>query len=114
MRREPGGRQEFVERAGSVMRDFAAMDSVRVRTPIDTDSRRLDKAVAEIKERQGTAPGIVSGDYRGMLDDNEVDMPVVGTPDPWHAIPTILGRQAGRPIDVEKPDAHNRPRSLRP
>jgi hypothetical protein len=62
MRREPDVRQEFVERAGTLMRDFAAMDGVRIKTLIDIDSRRFDKAVADVKERQGTAPGIVFGD----------------------------------------------------
>ncbi len=96
MRREPDVRQEFVERAGTVMRDFAAMDGVRVKTLIDIDSRRFDKAVAEVKERQGTAPGIVFGDFRGVLDDKDIDSLVVGTPDHWHAIPTVLGFQASK------------------
>jgi hypothetical protein len=81
MRREPDVWQEFVERAGSLKRDFAAMDSARIKTPIDIDSRWFDKAVAEIKERKGTGPGIAFGDFRGMLDDKEVDTLVVGTPD---------------------------------
>jgi len=34
MRREPDVRQEFVERAGTLMRDFAAMDGVRIKTLI--------------------------------------------------------------------------------
>jgi hypothetical protein len=55
------------------MRNFAAMDSVRTRTPIDIDSRWFDKAVAEIKERRWTAPDIVFGDFRGMFDDKKVD-----------------------------------------
>jgi predicted dehydrogenase len=111
MRRDPDVRQEFAERAGSLTRIFAAMDSVRIKTPIDIDSRWFDKTVAEINQRQGSAPGIVFGDFRGMLDDIEVDKLVVGSPDHWHAIPTILGSQAGKPIDVEKPNAHNRPHS---
>jgi hypothetical protein len=108
MRRELDVRQEFVERAGTLMRDFAAMDGVRIKTLIDIDSRRFDKAVAEVKERQGTAPGIGFGDFRGVLDDKDIDALVVGMPDHWHAIPTVLGCQAGKHIYVEKPDAHNR------
>ena len=96
MRREPDVRQVLVERAGTLMREVAAMEGVRIKTLIDIDSRRFDKAVAEVKERQGTAPGIVFGDFRGMLDDKEIDTLVVGTPDRWHAIPTILGCQAGK------------------
>jgi predicted dehydrogenase len=83
-------------------------DGVRIKTLIDIDSRRFDKAVAEVKERQEIAPGIVFGDFRGALDDKDIDARVVGTPDHWHAIPAILGCQAGKHIYVEKPDAHNR------
>ena len=91
MRREPDVRQVFVERAGTLMREFAAMEGVRIKTLIDIDSSRFDKAVAEVKERQVTAPGIVFSDFRGVLDDKDIDALVVGTPDRWHAIPTILG-----------------------
>jgi hypothetical protein len=65
MRREPEVRQEFVERAGTLLREFAAMDGVRIKTLLDIDSRRFDKAVAEVEQRQGTAPGIVFGDFAG-------------------------------------------------
>jgi hypothetical protein len=96
MRREPDVRQVLVERAGTLMREVAAMEGVRIKTLIDIDSRRFDKAVAEVKERQLTAPGIVFGDFRGVLDDKDIDALVVGTPDRWHAIPTTLGCQAGK------------------
>jgi hypothetical protein len=79
MRREPDVRQEFVERAGTLMRGFAAMDGVRIKTLIDIDSRRFDKAVTEVRERRGTAPGIVFGDFRGVLDDKDIDALVVGS-----------------------------------
>jgi hypothetical protein len=103
MRREPDVRQEFVERAGTLMRGFSAMDGVRIKTLIDLDSRWFDKAVAEIKERRGTAPGIVFGDFRGRLDNKDIDTLVVGMPDHWHAIPTILGCQAGKPSMSRSP-----------
>jgi hypothetical protein len=74
MRREPDVRQEFLERAGTLMRGFSAMDGVRIKTLIDLDSRWFDEAVAEIKKRRGTAPGIVFGDFRGKLDNKDTHL----------------------------------------
>ena len=46
-------------------------------------------------------------DFRPIIDDPTIDVICIGTPDHWHAIPTILGCQAGKDIYVEKPDGHN-------
>jgi hypothetical protein len=43
-----------------------------------------------------------------MLRISDGSSEVVGTPDHWYAIPTVLGCQADKHIYVEKPDAHNR------
>lgn len=47
------------------------------------------------------------GDFRNMLDDVSIDAVVVGTPDHWHALPTILACMAGKDVYVEKPASHN-------
>jgi hypothetical protein len=44
---------------------------------------------------------------RGGRFGIDIDALVVGMPDHWHAILTVLGRQAVKHIYVEKPDAHN-------
>ncbi len=46
-------------------------------------------------------------DFRQLLDLKEVDAVLIGTPDHWHAIPTVLACQAGKDVYVEKPLAHN-------
>jgi predicted dehydrogenase len=94
-------------RAGDLMRGFAGMGGVRIKTLIDVDSRLLPKAVAEVESGQGTRPEAVFGDFRPVLDDKDIDALVVGTPDHWHAIPTVRACQAGKHVYVEKPDAHN-------
>ena len=46
-------------------------------------------------------------DFRKLIEDDSIDALCVGTPDHWHAIPTILGCLAGKDVYVEKPDGHN-------
>src|SRR5262245_42955920 len=35
-------------------------------------------------------------DFRRLLDMKEIDAVIVSTPDHWHALPTIMARQAGK------------------
>ena len=43
------------------------------------------------------------GDYREMLAGKDLDIVIVGTPDHWHALPTIAALEAGADVDVQKP-----------
>jgi len=42
-------------------------------------------------------------DFRQVLDDKEIDMVIVATPDHWHPLPTVMACQAGKDVYVEKP-----------
>ena len=93
-------------RALSLNRTFASNPNAEIVAIADLDSAKRDKAVAEVTKRQGTKP---SGekDFRRLIDDYKLDALVVGTPDHWHAIPTIMACQADIDVYVEKPDGHN-------
>lgn len=93
-------------RAGSLLKMFSAQKDVDLRMICDVDTNRLPAAVATVKSLNGSEPTAVS-DYRRVVDNKELDIVVVGTPDHWHAIPTILACQAGKDVYVEKPDGHN-------
>jgi len=70
----------------------------------DADSAMLADAAAQVAARQASrkAPRTYA-DYRKMLAERDLDLVIVGTPDHWHALPTIAAIEAGADVYVEKP-----------
>ncbi len=93
-------------RAGALMRIFAGQSDVDVIALADVDTRYHDAAVGTVRDIAGNTPKVYT-DFRHIIDDTTIDAVVVGTPDHWHAIPTIMACQAGKDVYVEKPDGHN-------
>jgi predicted dehydrogenase len=46
-------------------------------------------------------------DYRQLLDQQDIDAVVIGSPDHWHAQMTIDAVQAGKDVYLEKPVTHS-------
>lgn len=93
-------------RAHSLISTFSSNPNVEVVAIADLDPSRIPKGLATAEKNQGRSVRTES-DFRRLIDDDSVDALVVGTPDHWHAIPTILACQAGKDVYVEKPDSHN-------
>jgi predicted dehydrogenase len=93
-------------RAGALVRTFSSSPNADVLAIADLDPARLGPALEASEEIQGRRPRGES-DFRRLIDDDSLDAIVIGTPDHWHAIPTILACQAGKDVYVEKPDGHN-------
>lgn len=93
-------------RGNSVMNTFAALPGVDLKYICDIDDSWLGQRTEEMASKLGRRPQAIK-DFRRALDDPSVDAMVLGTPDHWHAIPTILACLAGKDVYVEKPDGHN-------
>jgi len=93
-------------RALSLIQTFASNPEVDIVAIADVDESRLGLGVTAAAKLQGREPR-VEKDFRRLIDNKTIDALVIGTPDHWHAIPTILACQAGKDVYVEKPDSHN-------
>jgi len=93
-------------RGGGLLSTFASLSDVDVTYVCDLDPRVLDERAKGVEEQTGRRPKAIK-DFREALDDKSLDAMVLGTPDHWHAIPTIMACQAEKDVYVEKPDGHN-------
>jgi|TARA_B100000029_G_scaffold116262_4_gene109053 predicted dehydrogenase len=85
---------------------YAKMKDVEVAYVVDPDSRQFARAISEIKNISGTAPKPI-GDVREVLDDKELNVVSIATPNHWHSLMSIWACQAGKDVYVEKPLSHN-------
>lgn len=91
---------------GSLLRNFAAQKDVNVVYICDLDENVRNQRAKDVEKITGSSPKLVK-DYRTILDDKSVDALVIGTPDHWHALPTVHACMAEKDVYVEKPDGHN-------
>jgi predicted dehydrogenase len=83
----------------SIIKGFSEKENLAVVALCDVfeKRRRLAQERAAISESQ------VYTDYRRLLDNKEIDVVVIATPDHWHARIAIEAMEAGKHIYLEKP-----------
>jgi predicted dehydrogenase len=85
---------------------FRKVPGARVVAICDADSNVIGRATNEVEKATATKPKFYQ-DIRKLLEDPEIDVVSIATPNHWHALATIWACQAGKDVYVEKPASHN-------
>ncbi|WP_447639818.1 MULTISPECIES: Gfo/Idh/MocA family protein [Chitinophagaceae] len=77
---------------------------IRLVALCDVDRNVIDRRLKDLqKSNIDTSMVKTYSDYRHLLDNKDVNVVVIGTPDHWHALIMIHALQAGKDVYVEKP-----------
>ena len=83
---------------------FLGQKDCRVVSVAEVAQVRLDHAMSRVSQKYGANHGCKAEvDFRETLSDERVDAVVIGTPDHWHAIPSIMAAEAKKDVYCEKP-----------
>jgi len=69
----------------------------------DVDENVLNKRAADVEKIRGKKPANLYKDWRQVIDNKDIDLVIVGTPDHWHCIIMVAACEAGKDVYVEKP-----------
>jgi predicted dehydrogenase len=67
----------------------------------DVDQNVIDKRQAELAAKDIKVKTYT--DYRKLLDQKDIDVVVIGSPDHWHALMMVHASEAGKHVYLEKP-----------
>ena len=80
------------------------VSGVNVVALCDIDRNVLDQRMKDLDGMKVDTSRIRRyGDYRKLLEQKDIDVVLIGTPDHWHALIMIAACQAGKDVYVEKP-----------
>ena len=69
----------------------------------DIDDSVLQRRAGDVQKIRGAKPAGLYKDWRKLIDNKDIDLVIVGTPDHWHCIQMVAACEAGKDVYVEKP-----------
>jgi predicted dehydrogenase len=89
----------------NILGEAMASGECKVVGMCDVDQNQLDPATEKVKSLTADDPRKYK-DYRELIKKERPEIVIVGTPDHWHALPTIEAVNSGAHVYVEKPISH--------
>ena len=93
-------------RGAALASTFASQANCTVGFISDVDSRASAKCIARVSKIQSSTPKSIP-DFRNTLQQKDLDVMVIATPDHWHAPAALLALQADKHVYREKPGSQN-------
>ena len=69
----------------------------------DIDESVLNRRAADVEKKRGKKPANLYGDWRRLIDNKDINLVIVGTPDHWHCLQMVAACEAGKDVYCEKP-----------
>ena len=93
-------------RGKSHIESLMAQDNVQVTILCDPDMNLLKQRQKDFKEKYNKDVALEQ-DLRRVMDNKDIDVVSIASPNHWHALSVIWACQAGKDVYVEKPGSHN-------
>ncbi len=69
----------------------------------DIDEAVLNRRASNVEKMRGKKPVNLYKDWRKLVDNKDINLVIVGTPDHWHCIQMVAACEAGKDVYCEKP-----------
>ncbi len=69
----------------------------------DIDDGVLNERAADVEKIRGKKPANLYKDWRKLIENKDIDVVIVGTPDHWHCLQMVAACEAGKDVYCEKP-----------
>src|SRR5512133_2196626 len=67
------------------------------------DESVLNRRPADVEKKKGSKPANLYKDWRKVIDNKDINLVIVGTPDHWHCLQMVAACEAGKDVYCEKP-----------
>ena len=89
-----------------VLQHHLDQENVECLALCDVDDKVLQEKKEVLGKKHHQEPKVFK-DFRKLLEQKDIDAVIVGTPDHWHCLMTVLACESGKDVYVEKPMANS-------